>query len=215
MSKHKITEIIEYSETIFTISFERNNIEFIPGACVSIKGKPYSIASSPKDSRIQLCVRRLDNGRVSGYLHSLTVGDEIEVDEVFNYFKPGADCEDGKFIYFATGVGISPFLSALRYYKDIKPKAVYYGGRTYKELVGFASIITRSPNTYYALSRRDDGFLAPKHINEPEVLETIVIDPEFKYYLCGVDAMINEISTYLMSKGVRSDQIISELFFMR
>jgi ferredoxin-NADP reductase len=42
--------------------------------------RSYSVASAPSDPLIELCIERLDDGEVSGYLYDVVeVGDEIEV----------------------------------------------------------------------------------------------------------------------------------------
>jgi len=208
---HRVQEVSKITDNVFTVSFERNGIDFEPGANVVIKGRPYSISSSPTDDNIRLLVRKMDNGRVSNYLFDQKLDNEIEVEEVFNYFHPGKDCSRGQYVYFATGVGISPFLSALKFYKHV-PFMLCYGVRTRKEIVD-PQAFKYVPYQNIAISR-DENEQGPKRITDPYILTGIPIDKDFKYFLCGVDEMINEVSSHLIQRGIRVDQIASELFFM-
>jgi len=210
-TKHKIQQISKITDTVFTISLDRNGLEFEPGANVVIKGKPYSISSSPTDDNIRLLVRKMDNGRVSNYLFNQNLNNEIEIEDVFNYFHPGKNCSRGQYVYIATGVGISPFLSALKFYEHV-PFMLCYGVRTRKEIFD-PQAFEYVPYQNIAISR-DENEHGPKRITDPWILQGIPIDKDFKYYLCGVDDMINEVSSHLIKRGIEVSQIASELFFM-
>jgi len=82
--------------------------------------RSYSIASAPSDELLELCVERLPDGEVSGYLYDvLEVGDEIEVRGpiggwfVWDGRTPAAGIGGGS--------GVVPFVSMLRHARDLNP----------------------------------------------------------------------------------------------
>ena len=212
-TKHKVLDVTKYSASAFTITMERNKLQFEPGACVAIKGKPYSIASSPNDAYIKLFIRKIDGGQVSTYLSNQTYGDIVEITDTFNYFYPGRDCDDGRYVFVATGVGISPFLSALNFYTH-KPCVLCYGVRTYEEIID-PNVFKHIHKTHITISRDPNiSPKIPKRITDLRILKYIPISKRHKYFLCGVSEMIDDVSNYLTNKGVNTSQIISELFFV-
>lgn len=46
-SKHRIISIVEYAPNCFELDLSRKDLDYEPGACVSIFGKTYSLCSSP------------------------------------------------------------------------------------------------------------------------------------------------------------------------
>jgi ferredoxin-NADP reductase len=81
--------------------------------------RSYSIASAPGDDLLELCVERLPDGEVSGYLYDvLEVGDELEVRGpiggwfVWDGVTPAAGIGGGS--------GVVPFISMLRHAHDVK-----------------------------------------------------------------------------------------------
>ena len=210
MSTHKIISKQFISDTAFVLKFERNDISFEPGACVSIKNRPYSIASSASDEYIMLLVRKI--GEVSTYLSELSPDDEIVVQDTFNYFNPGKGMRDGEYVYIATGVGVAPFLSAFKSYQH-KPYMTAYGIRESKDLIEDLLISSMSHRLVVAVSR-EDGYAA-KRVTDASVLNQIPLKDNFTYYLCGVDGMIDQVSDHLIHNGVEVTNVKSELFFMQ
>jgi len=215
--EHKITLTGYASPTVYYIACERHDVEYTPGNCMDITNpstgnkRPYSIASSPKNKKnLEFYIRVFDtspNG-ISKYLSTLKRGDSVDLSDPFGFFTPGKDCEDGKYIYMATGTGIAPFLSALDTYKH-SPYAILYGAKTERNLLeGWR--LTMDYNCKIAISQEHSKY--PKHVSS-YFNELPTEDKKMKYYLCGLDAMIDEASAFLTSKGVTYDQIQTEQFY--
>jgi len=212
--KLKVLESDRYSKFIHFIRCQRNGLIFEPGSCIDITNpnsgtrKPYSIASSPNEEEfLDLYVRIFESETgVSKYISNLKVGDEIEVgDSVFGYFTPGKDQEDKKYIYIATGTGMAPFISALRYYEH-KPHMVLYGVRNMDDMLP-------GETTHLAISRVDSINHTPKHVSGYfDKLPTDKPD-EYTYYVCGLEEMITDTTQYLIEQGVPWDKIQVEQFY--
>jgi len=77
--------------------------------------RSYSIASLPEESAIELHVRRIPNGRMSGWLHhGARPGDSVSI------LGPSGECfytpgrEDQPMLLAGTGTGLAPLLGVLR-----------------------------------------------------------------------------------------------------
>lgn len=208
-SEHKVICNVEYSPDCFELDITRNNIVYEPGACVSIYGKSYSICSSPiKDKgTIKLLIRKFTGGKSSQRLSKLHYGSTITIGDVFNYFKPGIA---KKYCYIATGVGISPFFSALRTYEH-KPEMILYGARTRDDL--YERVWLKSNyNIKFAISRDEKRFGIHSG-RVTDLLDKLPIADDITYYLCGIEGMITDTSKYLTDKGIPYDHIQQELFY--
>jgi ferredoxin-NADP reductase len=75
--------------------------------------RPYSLASSPEDERLEICLNLVDNGPGSTYLFSLAVGAALRFTGPWGTFtleqRPAAEC-----IFIAEGTGIAPIRPMLR-----------------------------------------------------------------------------------------------------
>lgn len=88
----------------------------------------YSLASSSNDGVLEICVRKHPNGVCSSYLHSLNLGDTIEVFIKHNpHFRPTT----GKvpIILVGAGTGIGPLAGFIRHNTPGHPMYLYWGGR--------------------------------------------------------------------------------------
>ncbi len=86
----------------------------------------YSPATGRSDGRLEICVRRLEGGHGSGFLHELAMGGSVEM---FVRHNPGF-CPPPRrtLILIAAGTGIAPFVGMIRANRgrDIR---LYWGGR--------------------------------------------------------------------------------------
>lgn len=210
MSIHKVISNNMYSDTCFNIVLERNDIEYSPGSCASIKGKSYSFCSSPLNTNtISFIIRKFNNGIVSNYLASCKPGDDVEIESVFTFFYPGA-CEND-YCYIATGTGIAPFISAMHTYKK-KPTTILYGARTYNDIYEREFLKTNSGQIFFAISKSPFEHNKEKRITEH--LDKLPINDKTTYYICGIENMITEVSKYLCDKGINYSNIQQEMFYM-
>lgn len=209
-SKHRIISIVEYAPNCFELDLSRKDLDYEPGACVSIFGKTYSLCSSPTKNEhgLKLLIRKFPNGKVSEKICKLHYGQYIEIEEVSNYFKPG---QAEKYCYIATGVGISPFISALKTYKH-KPLMVLYGARTKQDLYERVWLKTHF-NVKFAVSQDTTKHFGIHKGRVTDLLDELPIGPDITYYLCGIEGMITDTSKYLMDKGIPFDHIKQELFY--
>ena len=132
MSRYTVrsTEHLTPSILKLTLALENPNqkpLAFLPGQYASIsfkhKGRPssyrcFSIASSPtKQGHIEFGIRVM--GKFTHALENILPGDEVQVMGPFGNFVLHPDVP-GNLIFCAGGIGITPFMSMLRYINDLK-----------------------------------------------------------------------------------------------
>jgi ferredoxin-NADP reductase len=206
---HRVISNIEYSPNCFELEMTRHGMEYEPGSFITIHGKCYSLASSPRVNKntIKILVRKFPGGKVSQKLANLHYGASVEIGDPSNYFKPGTV---EKYCYIATGVGISPFLSALRTYTH-KPLMILYGAKTRTDL--YERVWLKSNfNIQFAVSQDEKHFGIHKG-RITDLLDQLPISDDITYYLCGIEGMITDTSKYLTDKGIPYNHIQQELFY--
>lgn len=88
----------------------------------------YSLASSSRDGVLEICVKKHVQGRCSGYLHGLQIGDSVQL---FIQRNPAFRAAPGKapVILIGAGTGIGPLAGFIRHNRDRQPMHLYWGGR--------------------------------------------------------------------------------------
>ncbi len=216
MPTAKVSEVNFLSEDIFELVLERDGVEFQPGDCLAISNsqcvsRPYSVASCNNEPHLRFVIRRMPGGAVSEWLAARAPGDEVEISSPFGWFRPGRSGEPGNpSVLIATGTGIAPFLSTLRSLPDLEPVLCLYGVRCLADAVELDYLRDRCP-VRLCVSREE----APPHHHGriTDLLNEIPREEQTHYYLCGLDAMINEVSEWLEHRGVHFTQIHREVFF--
>lgn len=210
-----VRDVHWHSDGIFEIRFERGDIVFTPGDCVALFGadgstsRPYSVASGADDAFLRFVIRRMPGGVVSTYLSERKPGDAVKVSPPFGWFRPGA-VADAPFAFVATGTGISPFLSHFRSRPGRPPAACLYGIRQAADAVDAAWLATQC-NLRMAVSR--EVVEGVHHGRVTDLLEELPINGTIHYYLCGLDAMIDDVTTWLEAREVPITRIHRECFF--
>lgn len=207
------TRLVErevYPGGLFRVGLEPEaGFAFRPGDCVGVYGskgtisRPYSLSGGVGDEKLELLIRRIPGGQISEWLYTLVLGSRVEISPPFGWFHPGAS-EHPQQVWFATGSGIAPFLSAWRS-GGVRPVQARWGVRSVQDLEGidapFEGFVSQGDCGKHRAGRVTDA------------LDEITMGPEFHYYLCGLDAMIEEVAEGLLGKGIREEQIHRECFF--
>ncbi len=202
-----------YTDTLFELSLARQDVEFESGDCVAIfnaenVSRPYSIAAGTEEDRLRFLIRRLPGGKVSEWLARRKPGDPVQISPPFGWFRPGQ--AGGKSIFFATGTGIAPFLSYLRSAENSADVQCFYGCRRFDETLERDYLRDKCKLTL-AISREQIDH--HHHGRVTDFLEELPLDENTNYYLCGLDAMINQVTDWLEDHGVDFTRIHREVFF--
>jgi len=207
-----ILGLTPWGDDVFSLRLERKGLSFVPGDCLALYGedgqtsRPYSIASGTGEADLEFLIRRIPGGAVSDWLSGRRPGERIRVSPPFGWFRPADPPATPKF-YFATGTGISPFLSAIRSGAPA-PRQLFFGVRRAANLVGLELF----PGVARPCVSRGD--LAGAHRGRlTDLLDGLIPDPSAHYYACGLDTMIDEVMAFLEGKGIDPTHLHRECFF--
>lgn len=202
------------TDNTFVVRFDRNDLQFKAGQflAVGIKGflqqREYSIYSGENDDYLEILVREVIDGNVSQQLKNVQVGQELLISGPLGINTINVeDINSKRFVFVASGTGISPFHSIVASYSTIDYTIVHgvrYIAEAYdrddydsKRYVLCAS--GEKGGNYYG---RVTGFM-----NDFEVY------PNMIFYLSGNSAMIYEVFDILRRKGVADENIHTEVYF--
>lgn len=187
--------------------------------------RAYSICSSPKSNEIRVAIKAVENGTFSTYATSeLKAGDEIEISTPEGRFllEPKAN---KNYIGFAAGSGITPILSMIKTVLENEPTSNFtlvYGNKTaadtifYDELNALKETYSNQLKLHYIFSREEVKNQLRGRIDKSvtnyfvkNMYKEIAFDAAF---LCGPEAMIQEVSNTLESNKIPKENIHFELF---
>ncbi len=212
----QLTEVIgvtHLSPNAFVLRMQRKDLSFRAGQYITLgfPGKPtrreYSIYSGEQDEHLEILALGVPLGSFSQQLQQLKPGTLLEVEGPFGYFLLPEEITGKKFIFIASGTGISPFHSFVR----------SHPGLDYTLLHGIRQIGDAyhrehySPQRYIACTTRDqEGHF---HGRVTEHLMKHPPDRQAEYYFCGNSQMIHDAMDVLSVKGVDPEKFHAEVYF--
>lgn len=214
MSKHKVIEVRHLTESTFVVRIERNGLVFQTGQFIifkygnSVEQREYSVYSSEQEEYLEVLVREIAGGKISGKLKKLKAGDEIDVDGPFGFFKFNPEMfRTKKFLFVATGTGISPFHSFVKTFPDLDYKLIH-GVRFKNEAYDHADF-EKSKIVLCTTGDSEGDFYG----RVTDYLFTQKPERDTNCFLCGNSEMIAEAFDILVGKGIPVSNIYSEVYF--
>jgi len=214
LKKHRVIEIRHLTDSTFVLRLERKGMSFQTGQflLLGMKGavdrREYSIYSGENEDFLEVLIREVDGGKVSEKLKKLKAGDNIDVDGPFGFFKfaPSA-FQSQKFLFVATGTGVSPFHSFIKTYPDLNYKLVH-GVRFTEEAYDRADFKAEKLTLCTSGDHKGDfEGRVTAYLKEQN------IDVDTNCFLCGNSEMIYETFDILTDKGIPVSNIYSEVYF--
>ncbi len=214
MRKHKVIKVRFLTDSTFVVRFDRNGLPFQTGQFVTLRlpktvdQREYSVYSGEKDEFLEVLVREVEGGKISGKLKKLKPGSEIEVDGPFGFFKFNPTTfNSGKFLFIATGTGISPFHSFVKTFPELEYSLIHgvrFGNEAYEHVDFQQERIT-------LCTTGDDA--GDFYGRVTDYLFTQKPDANTNCFLCGNSEMIYEVFDILTGKGIPVSNIYSEVYF--
>lgn len=151
-----------------------------------------------------------DHNGVTNHLGKLKAGDELIIHGVF-----GAIQYTGEGVFIAGGAGVTPFISIFRQLKKegkIGNNTLIFSNRTSKDIIlkdeftqllgnRFINTLTGEATSPFDHRRIDQQYLSEK-----------VRDFSQYFYICGPDAMIEDVKKHLLALGAAESKIVIEQF---
>tara|TARA_B100000902_G_scaffold216935_1_gene206201 strand:+ start:14651 stop:15655 length:1005 start_codon:yes stop_codon:yes gene_type:complete len=219
--KLKISKIINLTDDAVEIFFDiplsnSKNFTFLPGQYITIKKyingteirRSYSICSSPNSGNLSIGVKLLDGGIMSTYLcNQLSEGEILEImPPQGNFVLSGK-----KSLAICSGSGITPILSMIE--SNISDFTLIYGNKTIHSTMFYNRIIEKDIIKHLVFSKED---VEGCHKGRIDDFFLDKFDNFSKYdsiFICGPGDMIDNVSSYLITKGIEKSKIKFEKFF--
>ncbi len=190
--------------------------------------RSYSLYTSPSEGEWAVAVKRVENGKFSGYVHEdMRPGESIDVmTPGGNFFVDLDPTKSNRYVAFAAGSGITPIMSIIKTTLEMEEGSVFtlfYGNRKSEDII-FKEELNNLKNDYldrfrlyHFLSKEDQEMeLFNGRISDEKCkqMEGTVLFPNKNdhYFLCGPGSMIMSVKDFLLDKGVDKSQIHFELF---
>lgn len=235
----KIKEVIRETPEAVSLSFEipsdlREIFNYKAGQYITIKKniqgsevrRAYSLCSAPGSGEFKVTVKEVQGGTFSVLANNmLKAGDILEVHppEGKFIFEPGEQA--GTYVAFVAGSGITPVLSILKTVLSSEPLSKFilvYGNKTTENTIFFKELLDLQANYperlfvefVYSRTREENS-----HFGRIETSTVnYVIRNKYKdasvnrFYLCGPEDMINNVTAVLEQHGIDRENILFELF---
>ncbi len=210
---HTVISVRHLTRNTFVLRFEKGSFEFISGQYLvlgiigSLHRREYSIYSGQAEPFLEVLIKEVEEGDVSKRLKQCKPGEALEVEGPFGYFTPEAAKLAKKFVFIASGTGISPFHSLVKTHATLDYK-ILHGVKFGEE--SFDGDAYEKGRYIQCTSREPIGDF---HGRVTDYIKAHPVDVNAEYYLCGNSNMIFDVFDLLKLQGVPYDQIHTEVYF--
>ena len=229
-----IKEVVDVAKDAVNLVFDKpESFEYEPGQFITIikevNGKKirraYSLCTTPfEDQNPAVTIKRVDGGAMSNDLNdNARAGDEVEIMEPMGMFTTAYNPENKRqAVFFGGGSGITPLMSIIRSILLKEPESsatLVYGNRT-EEYVIFKELITslqeKHPDRFKAIHILEEGEAdyngRPTEKMIKQICESISVNGETEFYICGPQPMMDVVSSGLQKQGIKSEAVRMESF---
>ena len=238
--KLPIQDITKETNKSVSLTFDvpenlKHTFSFKSGQYITLKAtingkeirRDYSLCTSPKDGKLKIAIKEVDNGSFSVYANNtLQAGDYLDVAPPNGrfIFEPN-DSKTKNIALFAAGSGITPILSIIKcaLEEEVHSKVILtYGNKTTSETM-FLNELLELQHKYkdrfsiqFLFSQEDENNAIFGRIEKSTV--NYVLKNQYKhidvdaYYVCGPEAMIFMLKEVLTEHNIDESKIYFELF---
>jgi ferredoxin/flavodoxin---NADP+ reductase len=209
----KVLSIKELTDSSYVLRISRNEMVFKSGQYIMLgligrkQMREYSIYSGEKDKYLEVLIKEVVGGDISKQLRRLSPGDEVLLRGAYGSFTLPGNYLSKKFLFIATGTGISPFHSMVRTYSNLNYKLIH-GIKYIHEAYDCTHY---KPGSCFPCTSQDKNVKNSGRVTD--YLKIMDVDNSTLCYLCGNGNMINESIEILSGKGVNADNIFTEVYF--
>lgn len=189
--------------------------------------RSYSLCSSPLDKSWQVAVKKIEDGRFSGFVNDqLKVGDELELMSPHGRFYQEISKTKKNYLGFAAGSGITPLYSIIKTHLMSEPEStfkLFYVNRTIQSIIlreeieGLKNLFLDRFELYHFLTQeqRDaELFNGRMTVDKLRSIGELLVDYSSidDFFICGPSDMIFMIKDFLAETGIDKEKVHFELF---
>ncbi len=211
---YKVLDVRSLTSDTYILRLEKKQMKFIAGQHIRVRipdhnqFRLYSIYSGENDPYIDLLIKEVPNGIYSQLLRKKKRGDLLEIKGPSGSFTLNPqNIKNERFLFIATGTGISPFHSYILSYGDFQYNLLH--GVRYSFEAYESHIYPQEKLTICTTGDNKGHF----HGRVTQYLEQNLDSTNYLVYLCGNSNMINDAIDILKSKGYKNDQLYIESYF--
>jgi ferredoxin-NADP reductase len=182
------------------------------------KLRPYSIAAAPEDAERDRCLELLvsvdANGSPGAHL-TLTRGQLVDIDGPLGSFTFPPAPEERRFVFIAGGTGIAPLRAMLRHALRLPHRNIglFYSARTPDDFAYERELRTLAADGAIELRQTvtrvsdDAGWSGARGRLTREALAELVHDPATLCFVCGPQALVDDMPRVLGDMGIPRSRI--------
>ena len=222
----KVAEVVQETHDTWSLYFEGKSIDHRPGQFMSVQlvrdgqvsePHPFTISSSPTWGRLSITVKSV--GDFTSKIGDTKTSDHAYVDApygAFSFLKHGAR----ELLFIAGGIGITPFMSMLRYIHDQQLErdvVLMWANKTEQDIV-FKDELEKmatemsSLDVVYVLSRQPNWPGEKGRIDAEKLKKYTSHLGEPQCFICGPPAMTATMRRTLRELGIPKHRIHYEHF---
>lgn len=222
-----VADVIRENEDTWTLRFAGQTPGYLPGQFLHLQlrrydglssSHPFTMSSSPTQPLVSITSKAV--GDFTATLRKTETGDQAYIDAPYGIFSFLNAPEDRPLVFIAGGIGITPFMSMLRYMRDLgieRDVHLIWANKHEQNLLfqeelaeidddlpGLKVLLVMSNQADWAGERgRVDIDMLTRHLSDLR---------EYEFFLCGPPPMTLAINQQLASAGVPPHQISREVF---
>ena len=202
------------SDNIFELRLQRpSGFEFVPGQRLRVHWgdaeRDYSIASTPADDHLKLCVRCFPLGAVSPRLAALAPGATLGISGPYGHFR--YQSREYPAVFIATGTGIAPFRAMAAGIGG--GLLVLHGIRSEKEQFYREDFLKASAHYVACVSSGGASGDAQTFLGRvTDYMNRRLVPGRYDFYLCGRQDMIRDV-IHIVDDQFGASRIFTEAFY--
>ncbi len=225
----KVSAIRQVTHDSWSIDLKGDHAGYLPGQFMFLKLKtkgllsdshPFTISSSPTNKDLSILAKSV--GDFTSTLSQTEPSDQAYADMpygLFSFLNHDAD----RYVFIAGGIGITPFLSMLRFMRDkkIRKEVILLWANRHERDIAFRPELEKmtseisSFKPVYVLSRQADWAGEKGRLDMEKLMRHVGDFKEGEFFICGPPKMMSDLERLLRTLGVTKGRIHTERFNLR
>jgi predicted ferric reductase len=225
----QVADVVKETHDVTSLYFEGKHRDYKPGQFMIVQlirnGKvsephPFTISSSPTRDRLSISVKSV--GDFTSTIGDTKVSDSAYIDAPYGRFS-FLNYDAQELVFIAGGIGITPFMSMIRYIYDRKLEknvTLIWGNKT-EEDIAFRDELEKieaemlSLKIVHIMSKQDDWPGEKGYVDAEKLKKHISDFQKSQFLICGPPVMMMSVVKALRSIGVPKKRIHYERFALR